>query len=62
MTFQLDREQVDAVLVRVGVSAERRQELLDLVHFPADRDDVARILGPHGVTLDRLIDRLGGSP
>lgn len=62
MGYQVSREQVEAVLVRVGASVEKRQELLDLVHFPADSDDVGRILGPRGVTLDRLIDRMGGSP
>lgn len=62
MADGLTRAQVDAVLIRVGASPERRQELLDLVRFPADRDEVARVLGPHGVTLDHLIDRLGGSP
>jgi len=62
MTGQLSREQVDAVLIRIGTPSEKRRELLDLVHFPADRDEIARILGPRGVTLDRLIDRMGGSP
>jgi hypothetical protein len=57
-----DRLQVDSVLKRIGVPADRRNAVLDGIHFPIHLDALQAILMAHGITHDGLISRLGGSP
>jgi hypothetical protein len=59
MADLVSREHVEDVLARVGVSADKRQELLDRLEYPADVNEVMRVLG---VTRDELVSRMGGSP
>jgi hypothetical protein len=58
----VDRAEVEKLLQRVGVDDERIATALDGVEFP---DRASRILGrlqQQGITTDRLVDRMGGSP
>jgi hypothetical protein len=57
-----DRQHVESVLIRVGVPAERRNAILDQIHFPVDLDALQGFLTPLGITHDALISRMGGSP
>jgi hypothetical protein len=57
-----DRQHVDSVLKRVGMPDERRNAILDEIHFPIELDALQAILEPLGVTHDALINRMGGSP
>jgi hypothetical protein len=62
MNQTYDRDHVDAVLKRVGAPKERRDEILDSIHFPIELDALQAALAPLGITHDALIDRMGGSP
>ena len=62
MDEMYDREHVDSVLRRVGASQEQREAILNEVRFPIDLARLQAILAPFGITHDRLIDRMGGSP
>jgi hypothetical protein len=57
-----DRQQVDSVLKRVGIPEDRRNALLDEVHFPIQLDALQTFLAARGITHDGLISRMGGSP
>lgn len=59
MADLVSREHVDDVLARVGVPADKRQELLDRIEYPADVNEVMRVFG---VSRDDLVSRMGGSP
>jgi hypothetical protein len=57
-----DRPHVDSVLKRVGVPQDRRNTILDEIHFPIDLDGLQALLAPLGITHDGLVHRMGGSP
>jgi hypothetical protein len=57
-----DRQHVDSVLKRVGVSEDRREAILDEIHFPIRLDALQAFLTARGITHDGLISRMGGSP
>jgi hypothetical protein len=57
-----DRQHVDAVLKRVGVSEDRRNAILDEIQFPIDLNALQAFVAPLGITHDALINRMGGSP
>lgn len=62
MNEMVDRAHVELVLKRAGVSQERRNALLDEIHFPIDVDQLQALLVPLGITHGALTDRMGGSP
>lgn len=62
MNGMYDRQKVESVLKRVGVPTDRRNAMLDEIHFPIDLDALQAFLAPLGLTRDALIDRMGGSP
>jgi hypothetical protein len=51
-----------AVLRRAGVSEQTVEALDAELRDPVDVDRDANVFLRHGLTLDRLIDRMGGSP
>ena len=57
-----DRQHVDSVLKRVGLPKDRRNAVLDEIHFPIDLNALQAILAPLGITYDALVNRMGGSP
>jgi hypothetical protein len=57
-----DREHVESVLKRAGVPKDRRNDVLDEIHFPVDLEALQTFLASIGITHDGLIDRMGGSP
>jgi hypothetical protein len=57
-----DRQHVESVLTRVGVPTDRRNAILDEIHFPVDLGTLQAILAPLGITHDVLVSRMGGSP
>lgn len=57
-----DRQRAESVLTRVGVPKDRRNAILDEIHFPIELDALEAIVAPLGITRDALISRLGGSP
>lgn len=59
MAERVSREHVNEVLARVGVSLDRRNELLDQLDYPADINDV---MIKFKLTRDQLVNRMGGSP
>jgi hypothetical protein len=62
MSQMYERPHVDSVLRRVGVPEDRRNAILNEVHFPIDLDGLQALLEPLGITHDALVDRMGGSP
>jgi len=62
MSELYDRSHVESVLTRAGVPQERRNAILDEMHFPLDLAALQGHLARHGITHDRLIDDMGGSP
>jgi hypothetical protein len=62
MTELYDRTHVESVLRRAGVPKDRRDELLNEIHFPLDLAALQDLLARQGITHDGLIDRMGGSP
>jgi hypothetical protein len=59
MVEKVSRKHVQEVLARVGLATDERKELLDRIDYPADINEVARVLG---LTYGDLVDRMGGSP
>jgi hypothetical protein len=59
MVEKVSREHVEEVLARVGLATDARKDLLSRIDYPADIDEVARVLG---LTHDDLLNRMGGSP
>lgn len=59
MTEPVSREHVEKVLARVGIATDEREALLNQLHYPADVNDVMRLLG---LTRDQLTNMMGGSP
>jgi hypothetical protein len=57
-----ERQDADSVLTRVGVPRERRNAILDEIHFPIHLDALQAFLAPFGITHDDLMSRMGGSP
>ena len=62
MNTTYDRQQVDAVLKRVGIPNDQRNTILEEIHFPIDLNELETFLAPLGITKDALINRMGGSP
>jgi hypothetical protein len=58
---QVTREHVLDILSRAGLTPEQERRILALP-YPVDFDQVAREFAEFGVTKDRLISRMGGSP
>jgi hypothetical protein len=60
MNEMYDREHVDSVLRNVGMPKDRRNAILDEIHFPIDLDALQAMLGPLGITHDaRVCTRSG---
>lgn len=57
-----DRQHVDSVLKRVGIPDERRNAILDEIHFPIQLGALQTFLAARGITHDGLTGRMGGSP
>jgi len=55
-------EEVTSVLRRAGYSEEFISELLGQLPDPIDLQRDQQILGEHGLTPERLMERFGGSP
>jgi hypothetical protein len=58
----ISRRQVEEVLQRVGWTPDRIDMVLDDVKFPDTLSNLAVFLGHHGITRERLMDRMGASP
>ena len=58
----VSRAHVEAVLQRVGWTAEEIETELDGLDLPGRLSRITEHLGHHGITRDRLMDRMGGSP
>jgi hypothetical protein len=50
------------MLLKVGYSEQQVEDLLRDVPDPIDADRDAALLMRHGLTVDQLRDRMGGSP
>ncbi len=61
VVVQLSRQQVVDVLRTAGLP-EMAEEALHVLPDPVDSEQVAAWAVPHGVNLDELINRVGGSP
>jgi hypothetical protein len=59
--MQSARQDVVDMLRRTGLP-ELAEEALRVLPDPVDLDFVAEVLQRYGVTMDDLIDRMGGSP
>jgi hypothetical protein len=53
---------VEGVLQRAGWAAEDIEKELDGLDLPGRLSRITERLGHHGITRDRLMDRMGGSP
>jgi hypothetical protein len=58
---QIPRQEVVDVLRRTGF-ADLADDAARILPDPADTDEVEKFLAPHGITVDRLISEMGGSP
>ena len=58
----VDRAEVVKILQRVGVDDQRIATVLDGVEFPDRASHIVGRLQQQGITTDRLVDRMGGSP
>jgi hypothetical protein len=58
----LTREEVLAVLSRVGVRGGRADQVLAGLEFPVNKDDLDAHMMTYGLNRDALINDLGGSP
>jgi hypothetical protein len=54
--------EAEQVLRRAGLSEERIDEVLGQLPDPIDTERDADALFKHGLTAERLMDRMGGSP
>jgi hypothetical protein len=59
--MQSARQDVVDMLRRTGLP-ELAEEALRILPDPVDLDFAAEVLQSYGVTIDDLIDRMGGSP
>jgi hypothetical protein len=59
MIHRVSREHVEKVLARVGIATSEREALLNQLDYPADVNDVMKLLG---LTHDQLTNMMGGSP
>lgn len=62
MDATYDKAHVESVLTRAGVPPDRRNAILDEIHFPIDLTGLQAVLSSFGITRDDLVNRLGGSP
>ena len=58
----VSRAHVEGILQRVGWTAEEIARVLDDLELPNRFSRVAAKLAQHGITRERLMERLGGSP
>ena len=56
------KAEVLAVLRRAGIPEETIRELDTVLDDPVDLDHDLGLLGRYGITRDRLVDVMGGSP
>ena len=56
------REQVVAVLARIGIRGAEADAILHDLTFPMTWAELQERAGRHGITHDMLISELGGSP
>jgi hypothetical protein len=61
-TQKMSKAEAAKVLREVGLTATTIKEILDPLPEPLDLDRDGDHLLRHGVTRDRLINRMGGSP
>jgi hypothetical protein len=59
--MQCSRQDLIDMLRRTGFS-EVADEIPGLLPDPVDLNDAARVLEPHGINKNELINRMGGSP
>ncbi len=59
---RMPREEALALLRRLGFPEERINEIRDHLPDPVDFERDAGILMSYGLTVDRLMDLMGGSP
>jgi uncharacterized protein YpiB (UPF0302 family) len=59
MDQRISRDHVEQVLARVGIATNEREALLNQLDYPADVNDVMRLLS---LTRDQLTNMMGGSP
>ena len=57
----MSKADLTAILHRVGVDDATIHKLLEPLPDPVDLDKEGPYLYRHGISLDRIIDRLGGS-
>ena len=60
--MKVSEEHVLRMLRISGYDSDDARKLIREITFPAELDDVIRVLSPVGITTDFLIDRMGGSP
>ena len=58
----VSRAHVEGVLQRAGWTPEDIATELDGLDLPGRLSHITERLGHHGITRDRLMDRMGGSP
>jgi hypothetical protein len=60
VTMQYSREHFASTLRRTGF-LEAAEEALRVLPDPVEGDQIAAFLAPYGITLDELINRMGGT-
>jgi hypothetical protein len=60
--MKVSEEHVLRMLRISGYESDDAARLIHGIKFPAELDDVIRVLSRVGITTDFLIDRMGGSP
>jgi hypothetical protein len=58
----VDRAHVAEVLRHVGLDTEQIATVLDDVEFPSRLSHILPQVAKYGISRERLIDRMGGSP
>ena len=61
VVVQLSRQNVVNILRTAGLP-EMAEEALHVLPDPVDSEQVAAWAVPHGINMDELINRVGGSP
>jgi hypothetical protein len=59
---EFQKDDILAVLRRAGVTEETLQAVDAELPDPVEAAHVQDLLGRYGITLDAIIDRMGGSP
>jgi hypothetical protein len=61
VTVQWARQEIVAVLLKTGY-VQAAEEAERVLPDPVGREEVERWAASHGITIDDLISRMGGSP